>query len=83
MASAQAFPPGGMLKMSVGFEGHSSPHYSWALLPQSRIRSCDQPVVGRARRSVGRHPVQGCLASSRLHAPVSLRNSALSRRTVM
>jgi hypothetical protein len=38
---------------------------------------------GRARRSVGHQPVQGCLPSSRLHAPVSQGVSAVSSRTLM
>ena len=38
---------------------------------------------GRARRSVGQQPVQGCLPSSRLHAPVSQGVSTVSSRTLM
>ena len=46
--------------------------------------AADYPHPGwRARRSVGRHPVQGCLSSSRLHAPVSHGVSAVSSRTLM
>jgi len=34
-----------------------NPHNSRRLLLQPRIRSYDKPVGGRARRSVGQHPV--------------------------
>jgi len=49
----------------------------------TRLAACFTAPSGRARRSGGQHPVQGCLPSSRLRAPVSLGDSTISRRTVM
>jgi len=51
-------------------------------LRQAWTRSGRRPGR-RARHSVGQHPVQGCLPPSRLRAPVSLGDCAISRRTVM
>src|SRR5687768_12570525 len=76
-------PPDFDFEKTAWAQSPASPHDSRALLLQSRIRGCDRPVGGLARRSVDRHPVQGCLPFLRLQAPGSLRDSAISRRTVM
>jgi len=67
-----------------------SPHYSWALLLQSRIRRCDKPgrgwhgvqADGLAAQSVN-ILFQVCFPPSRLRAPVSLGDCAISLRIVM
>ncbi|MEC4687847.1 MAG: hypothetical protein VST64_06035, partial [Nitrospirota bacterium] len=58
-----------------------------AAIAESRLRQACMRLLlhagGRARHSVPQRTVQVRLGPSRLHAPVSLRDSAISRRTVM
>jgi len=47
-------------------------HESSTATASTQLRQAWLPFkCGQARRSVGRHPVQGCLPPSRLHVPVS------------
>ena len=52
-------------------------------LLQSGIRCYDEPSAGRLAPSQPRHTVQVCLGFSGLRVPVSLRDCAISPRTVM
>ncbi len=60
------------------------------LLLQSRIRGCDKPACGLRGMQAGGLAAQSVtvlqgvrLPPLRLHAPISLRDCAISRRTIM